>query len=107
MTPPDPPATIPDFLLDQFTDHSPETLRDIGEYARKETYVAPEAAPNSIVEAFALQDEDTLEAIARYVDELADFLEERDADSLEAITGDDAGDESGSWGHQRLLDWHS
>ena len=106
MTPPDPPATIPDFLLDQFTDHSPETLREIGEYARKETYVAPDAAPDSIVEAFALQDGETLEAVAAYVDELAAFLEERDADSLAAITGDDADDEE-SWGHQRLLDWHS
>ncbi|WP_339105546.1 hypothetical protein [Haloterrigena salinisoli] len=106
MTPPKPPAAIPDFLLDQFIDHSPETLRDIGEYARKETYVAPEAASDSIVEAFALQDEATLAAIARYVDELASFLEERDADSLAAITGDDADDEK-SWGHQRILDWHS
>ncbi|NUB89943.1 hypothetical protein HTZ84_18300 [Haloterrigena sp. SYSU A558-1] len=106
MTPPDPPATIPDFLLDQFTDHSPETLRAIGEYAREETYVAPEAAADSIVEAFALQDEETLAAIAGYVDELADFLEERDVDSLEAITGDDTDDEE-SWGHRRILDWHS
>ncbi|QRV17206.1 hypothetical protein [Haloterrigena salifodinae] len=106
MTLPDPPATVPDFLLDQFTDHSPETLRDIGEYARKETYVAPEAASDSIVEAFALQDEETLAAIAGYVDELGDFLEERDADSLAAITGDDTDDEE-SWGHQRILDWHS
>lgn len=105
MTPPDPPATVPDFLLDQFTDHSPETLRGIGEYAREETYVAPDAAPDSIVEAFALQDEETLEAIAAYVDELAAFLEERDADSLSAITGDADGEES--WGHQRILNWHS
>lgn len=106
MTPPDPPATIPDFLLDQFTEYSPETLRGIGEYARGETYAAPDAASDSIVEAFALQDEATLEAIAGYVGELADFLEERDADSLAAITGDDADDEK-SWGHKRLLDWHS
>ncbi|ADB62495.1 hypothetical protein Htur_3633 [Haloterrigena turkmenica DSM 5511] len=107
MTPPNPPATIPDFLLDQFTDHSPATLREIGEYARKETYVAPEAAPDSIVEAFALQDEETLEAIARYADELADFLEEHDADSLTAITGHPVDDTVDSWGHQRILDWHN
>ena len=87
MTPPEPPATIPDFLLDQFVDLPPSVLREIGAYAREETYVAPEAAPDSVVEAFVLQDDETVAAIAAYADSLADYLEERDADSLAAITG--------------------
>ena len=105
MTVPEPADTIPDFLLEQFADLSPETLRDVGDYARKDTYVAPDGMPNSMREAFALQDDETLAAIAAYADELALFLEERDADSFREITGDPS-DEEEKWGHKRILEWH-
>ncbi|SEQ71564.1 hypothetical protein [Natrinema salaciae] len=105
MTPPDPPAAIPDFLLEQFADLSPEILREIGDYARNDTYVAPDGMPDTTKEAFALQDEETLEAVAAYVDDLAAFLEDRDADSLVDITGS-PNDEEEKWGHKRILEWH-
>lgn len=106
MAPPEPPATIPDFLLDEFVDLPPAVLRDIGDYARGETYITPDSAPDTVTEALVLQDDETLEAIAEYVDSLADFLAERDADSLAAITGHPADDVAKSWGHKRILDWH-
>ncbi|WP_408956755.1 hypothetical protein [Natrinema sp. 74] len=105
MTVPEPSDSIPDFLLEQFGDLSPELLRDVGDYARKDTYIAPDGMPDSMKESFALQDDDTLAAIADYADELAVFLEERDADSLEAITGG-PNDEEEKWGHKRILEWH-
>ncbi|MFA9416273.1 hypothetical protein [Natrinema sp. HArc-T2] len=105
MEPPTPPDAIPDFLLEQFDGLSPATLRGTGEYARKETYVAPDEMPDSIKEAFALQDDETRAAIGDYVDELAAFLAEHDADSLQEITGDSSDDEE-SWGHQQILQWH-
>lgn len=104
MRGPEPPAAIPDFLLEQFADCSPETLRGIGEYARSETYIAPDGMPDATKEAFALQDDDTLAAVSTYVDALADFLETNDADSLASLADD--GDEAEKWGHKRLLEWH-
>ncbi|WP_242611606.1 hypothetical protein [Natrinema hispanicum] len=86
MTVPEPSDAIPDFLLEQFDDLSAETLRGTGDYARKETYIAPDEMPDTIKEAFALQDDETRAAIGDYADELAAFLEERDADSLREIT---------------------
>jgi len=105
MAPPTPPDAIPDFLLEQFDDLSPETLRGTGDYARKDTYVSPDEMPDTMKEAFALQDDNTLGAIADYADELAAFLEEQDADSLRDITGNQ-GDEEESWGHKQILQWH-
>ncbi|MBZ6494695.1 hypothetical protein [Natrinema longum] len=105
MTSPTPPDVIPDFLSEQFDDLPPETLRGIGDYARKETYVAPDGMPDTTKEAFALQDAETLEAVAAYVDELAAFLEDQDADSLTEVTGQSS-DEDEQWGKQRILDWH-
>ncbi len=102
---PNPPDAIPEFMHEQFAELSPETLRGVGEYARTDTYVAPDGMPDSLKKSFALQDDETLAAIADYVDELAAFLEELEADSLEAIT-DDSGDEEEKWGHRRILEWH-
>lgn len=105
MDPPEPPAAIPDFLLEQLTELSPRTLRDVGEYARNNRAVAPETVPESIVTAFALQDDDTLDAIAGHADALAAFLEDRDAESLAEI-GDGQTDEEEDWAHKRILEWH-
>ncbi|TMT80377.1 hypothetical protein E2L06_19270 [Haloterrigena sp. H1] len=105
MAPPSPPDVIPEFLLEQFDDLSAETLRGTGDYARKEMYVTPDEMPDTVKEAFALQDDETRAAIGDYADELAAFLEERDADSLQEITGGSSDDEE-SWGHQRILEWH-
>lgn len=99
MTVPEPSDAIPDFLLEQFDDLSAETLRGTGDYARKETYIAPDEMPDTIKEAFALQDDETRAAIGDYADELTAFLEERDADSLREITGGSSDDEE-SRGHQ-------
>ncbi|SIR91919.1 hypothetical protein [Natronorubrum thiooxidans] len=104
MTAPEPPNAIPDFLLEQFTDLSPETLRGIADYARGDTYIAPDKAPETIVESFALQDDDTLEAVAEYADSLAAFLETRDAESLTAVTSTQ--DTQERWGHDNILKWH-
>ncbi|ELY70110.1 hypothetical protein C488_19562 [Natrinema pellirubrum DSM 15624] len=104
MIGPDPPEAIPDFLLEQFADCSPETLRGIGEYARSETYIAPDGMPDSVKEAFALQDDETIAAVAAYVDDLAEFLEMNDAESLAALTDD--GDDGEKWGHKNILEWH-
>ncbi|OLZ42767.1 hypothetical protein A6E15_16745 [Natrinema saccharevitans] len=105
MIGPEQPEAIPDFLFEQFADCSPETLRGIGQYARSETYVAPDGMPDATKEAFALQDDETLAAVAAYVDDLAEFLEMNDADSLAALTDDD-GDEDEKWGHKKILEWH-
>ncbi|MDS0476350.1 hypothetical protein [Natrinema sp. 1APR25-10V2] len=104
MTTPTPPNAVPDFMLEQFAELSPETLRGVGDYARTDTYVAPDGMPDSLKESFALQNDETLAAIADYVDELAAFLEEREADSLAAIT--DTGDDEEKWGHKKILEWH-
>ncbi|MGQ3412963.1 hypothetical protein ACT4ML_11960 [Natrinema sp. LN54] len=105
MTPPEPPDAIPDFLLEQFDDLSPETLRGVADYAREETYAKPDEMPDSMSTALALQDDETVAAIADYADALAEFLAERDADSLREITGDPS-DEEEKWGHKRILEWH-
>lgn len=105
MTPPEPPDAIPDFLLEQFDNLSPETLRGIADYAREETYVKPDEMPDSMSTALALQDDETVAAIADYADALAAFLTEQDADSLRDITGSSS-DEEEKWGHQRILEWH-
>lgn len=105
MTVPEPPETIPDFLIEQFNDLSPDTLRGTGDYALRETYVTPDEMPDTMKEAFALQDDDTLAVIAEYVDDLAAFLEDQDADSLREITGNPS-DEEETWGHQKILEWH-
>jgi len=105
MALPTPSDAIPEFLLEQFDDLSPETLRETSDYARKDTYVTPDEMPDTMKEAFALQDEETRAAIAEYADDLAAFLAERDADSLREVTGD-ADDDQDSWGHQQILQWH-
>ncbi|WP_222915896.1 hypothetical protein [Natrinema sp. SYSU A 869] len=105
MTPPEPPGEIPDFLLEQFDDLSPETLRGVSDYALEETYVAPDGMPDAMSESFALQDDDTLEAIASYADSIAEFLDENEAESLVDLTGDQGGEEE-AWGRKRILEWH-
>lgn len=105
MRPPEPSDAIPDFLFEKFNDLSPETLRGVADYARRDTYVAPDEMPDSLIESFALQDEETLESIATYVDGLAEFLEEEDADSLREIVGEPADGEE-TWGQQQLREWH-
>ena len=100
----DPPAEIPDFLVERLTELSPETLRSVGEYARGETYVLPEDAPDGLVESFALQDDTTLEAIGEFTEEAAAFLEQEDVESLEELFEED--EEEEKWGHNRLAEWH-
>jgi hypothetical protein len=103
MTTPTPPNAVSDVMLEQFAELSPETLRGVGDYARTDTDVAPDWMPDSPKEA--LQNDETLAAIADCVDELAAFLEEREADSLAAIT-DTSADEEKKWGHKKILEWH-
>jgi hypothetical protein len=103
MTPPDPPDAVPDFLLEQFDDRSVETLHGIVEYVRTDTYVPPDGMPDSMKEAFALQDEDTVAAAATYADDLAAFLEKREADSFAAFTGS-ASSEEAEWGKEKILE---
>ncbi|ELY78561.1 hypothetical protein [Natrinema pallidum] len=105
MASPTPPDAIPDFLIEQFDDLSPETLRGTADYAREETYLAPDEMPDKIKEAFVLQDDDTVAAVADYADELAAFLEARDADSLRGTVANASGGDE-SWGHRRILQWH-
>ncbi|THE66401.1 hypothetical protein D8Y22_02220 [Salinadaptatus halalkaliphilus] len=100
--PPESPAEIPEFLVERFTDYSPETLRAIGEYVRTDNRGAAEDIPDTTVESLALQSDSTLEAIERYVEGVATELEQHDAESVAALDDDDGR----PWGHQQILDWH-
>ncbi|MFC6719538.1 hypothetical protein ACFQGT_13880 [Natrialbaceae archaeon GCM10025810] len=106
MPAPSRPDEIPDFLLERFDEYDPRTLRAIGTYAQKQAYTAPEEVPSSTVQSLALQDDATLAAIGEYVEAVADFLEERDAESLATVSEDEGEPNEESWGHRQIRNWH-
>ncbi|WP_255192081.1 hypothetical protein [Natronobeatus ordinarius] len=102
--PPEPAADVPDFLVDRFEDSSSETLRSTARYARGETHHRPRTAPDGTLEAFAMQDEETLESLAAYLEAVADYLDQHGLESLAAAAESD--DDSEEWGRKKLKEWH-
>jgi len=86
---PTPSDDVPDFIVDHLRKLPPETLLAADEYARGSTVVAPDELPNELIEAFALQDESTLEAIGSYATAVADYVQEHDGESLADVTEDE------------------
>ncbi|WIV68025.1 hypothetical protein [Natrialbaceae archaeon AArc-T1-2] len=105
----EPSADIPDFLRERLDELGLEALRATAEFARNGSYVAPEEVPDDVVEAFALQDDETLEAVATYVEELGTTK----ASSIGATAtkrDDDAGNDDtegddGGWATSKIRDW--
>ncbi|WP_121741996.1 hypothetical protein [Natronorubrum halophilum] len=91
-TPPTPHDTVPDFIIERFDDHSAAELRAIASYAG--TLESSSDVPNYIVQAFAIQDDETRTVVAIYADELADYLEANEAADDEARP-DDGDDDTG------------
>ncbi|RQG98768.1 hypothetical protein [Natrarchaeobius oligotrophus] len=73
---PTPHDSVPEFIVDRFEDHSPAELRTIVEYA--ESLDPSLDVPEYVVQAFAIQNEETRTVVAVYAAELATHLEERE-----------------------------
>ncbi|MXV63676.1 hypothetical protein GS429_16740 [Natronorubrum sp. JWXQ-INN-674] len=72
-TAPTPHDEVPDFMIERFSEHSPEELRSIASYA--ETLRSTDEVPQYVVQAFAIQDDETRTVVAIYAAELADYFE--------------------------------
>lgn len=93
-SPPTPDERVPSFLVERFQEHSAEELREIASYA--ESMMGSDRVPSYVVQAFAMQDEETRLATAVYAVEFAEHLEEREA--LEDEADDDDPPAPGSMG---------
>ncbi|RQG91120.1 hypothetical protein EA462_03750 [Natrarchaeobius halalkaliphilus] len=72
---PTPHDDVPAFIVERFADHSAAELRNIATYAESlETSID---VPQYVVQAFAIQDDETRTVVAIYAAELAAFLEEQ------------------------------
>jgi hypothetical protein len=80
---PQPEDEVPDFLIENFETEPPRTLKAINECAHDT--LKRQGVPEYARDAFALQDEETRMAVARYTGALAEFLEEEGYDTLEAV----------------------
>lgn len=78
--------TIPDFLVEQLDTLDEAALLAVADYAESNG-VPPDEVPEDISTAFALQDDETLAAVAAYARDLAAAEEERDG-SQEAADRD-------------------
>ena len=74
-SPPTPPAQVPDFVVEHFEEHDPETLRDIVAYEAQRARSTE--VPKYITEVFVMQNSETKRAIASYARDLAAHREQR------------------------------
>ncbi|WP_256296636.1 hypothetical protein [Haloarchaeobius salinus] len=80
-SPPMPPEQVPDFVVEHFEEHDPETLRDIVAYEAQRARSTE--VPKYITEVFVMQSDETKRAIATYARDLAAHKEERAAELAE------------------------
>lgn len=90
--PPEPPETIPDFLVEYLEQQPTETLERVVEYL-----IGPggyDQAPQRIVEAASMQDDGTVAKLASFSSDALDFLESSEYDTLaEAHSADEPADD--------------
>ena len=67
-----PEERIPDFLVERIQALDEESLRHTGQYAREPVGTAHESVPENIATSLYLQDDEVLEAVAEYADELVE-----------------------------------
>jgi len=70
---PQTPRSLPEFLATNLEGRSPEELRTITDYLGEDDLTLD--VPDFVVEASALQDDETLAAVVGYAGRLADFYE--------------------------------
>jgi len=88
---PTPPAQVPDFVVEHFEEHDPETLRDIVAYEAQRARSTD--VPKYITEVFVMQNSETKRAIASYARDLAAHREQRaEARRADAETAADGGE---------------
>jgi glycerol-3-phosphate cytidylyltransferase-like family protein len=88
-----PPEQVPDFVVEHFEEHDPDTLRNIVAYEAQRARSTE--VPKYITEAFVMQNDETKRAIASYARDLAahkeqraeELAEERRADAEAAADG--------------------
>ena len=82
---PTPSNEVPEFIVDRFTDHSPEELRAIAEYAETGTRRSVDGSvPKYVRQAFTIQKDETVAACAIYAFELAEAKEQAAAEAEKA-----------------------
>lgn len=74
-SPPMPPEQVPDFVVEHFEEHDPDTLRNIVAYEAQRARSTE--VPKYITEAFVMQNDETKRAIASYARDLAAHKEQR------------------------------
>lgn len=70
-----PPEQVPDFVVEHFEEHDPDTLRNIVAYEAQRARSTE--VPKYITEAFVMQDDETKRAIASYARDLSAHKEQR------------------------------
>ena len=74
-SPPMPKEQVPDFVVEHFEEHDPDTLRNIVAYEAQRARSTE--VPKYITEAFVMQNDETKRAIASYARDLASHKEQR------------------------------
>ncbi len=101
-TTPTPADEVPDFIIERFAKHEPETLRAIAEYAEIDNPRKVDGeVPEYVIPAFKIQDSNTVAACAIYATELAQYIDHRRAEkqaakSEQAETDDDDDSDDGA-----------
>lgn len=73
---PTPPEEVPDFVVERYAEHDPDTLRAIATYAETQNARAVDGeVPMYVIQAFKLQDSSTIAACGDYAAECADHIE--------------------------------
>lgn len=95
-SPPTPADDVPDFVVERFEEHDPETLLDIVAYEADRARST--AVPKYVTEVFVMQDDETKRAIAAYARDLAAHKEQVEAQPTagESETAADGGRQSDS-----------
>jgi hypothetical protein len=103
---PEPPGTVPEFLVEYVEEQPTETLRRAVNYLDGDGDY--EQAPQRIVEAASLQDDETVAAIASFSRDVVTFVESTDHDTMaEAVAADDGGDDDDDSGDTTALRYGS
>jgi hypothetical protein len=83
-----PEEQIPEFLIERLEPLNEETLLAVASYAESDG-VPPDEVPDDFSTSFALQDDETLQAIATFSRNLAENSEETNAEESESSAADD------------------
>jgi hypothetical protein len=83
---------IPDFLVEKLEPLKENTLLAVASYAESDG-LPPDEVPDDLSTSFALQDDETLDAIAAYTRTLAENKGEANAEESEASDADEEDEE--------------